>query len=168
IHCQVVKHGLGGDGYVNNEYPLNNLYKTLFIQLYSSSVNILSHDIEGFLSYPLMSLYRQVLQPLLHHDPKTLPRVSLSIRSAYVSLSLYIRLIFIPLSLSPRYSLALQLYTTPAHHLDSTWSSPLTTTSASTTTSATTSCRTSYIFIDLAQKVFNYMPDRSLVSLDLF
>ncbi|RID79636.1 LOW QUALITY PROTEIN: hypothetical protein BRARA_A02357 [Brassica rapa] len=62
------------------------------------------------------------------------------------------------------YSLALQLYTTPAHHLDSTWSSPLPTTSASATTSATTSCRTSYIFIDLAQKVFNYMPDRSLVS----
>ncbi|KAF3510143.1 hypothetical protein F2Q69_00001284 [Brassica cretica] len=53
---------------------------------------------------------------------------------------------FILLFLSPRYSLALQFYTTPAQHLDSTWSSPLNTTSASATTSATTSGRTSYIF----------------------
>ncbi|KAF3495537.1 hypothetical protein DY000_02055097 [Brassica cretica] len=35
---------------------------------------------------------------------------------------------------------------TPAQHLDSTWSSPLTTTSASATTSGTTSGQTSYIF----------------------
>ncbi|KAF3605185.1 hypothetical protein DY000_02046381 [Brassica cretica] len=54
---------------------------------------------------------------------------------------------FIPLSISPRHSLALQVYTTPAQHLDSTWSSPLNPTSASATTSATTSGQTSYIFI---------------------
>ncbi|KAF2554585.1 hypothetical protein F2Q68_00017538 [Brassica cretica] len=52
---------------------------------------------------------------------------------------------FILLSISPRYSLALQVYTTPAQHLDSTWSSPLNPTSASATTSATTSGQTSYI-----------------------
>ncbi|KAG5396515.1 hypothetical protein IGI04_018329, partial [Brassica rapa subsp. trilocularis] len=52
---------------------------------------------------------------------------------------------FIPLSISPRYFLALQVYTTPAQHLDSTWSTPLTTTSASATTSANTSGHTSYI-----------------------
>ncbi|KAF3585905.1 hypothetical protein F2Q69_00029634 [Brassica cretica] len=48
-------------------------------QLYSSSVNTLTHDTEGFLSYPLMSLYRQALQPQLQHDPRTLPRASLSL-----------------------------------------------------------------------------------------
>ncbi|KAF3484811.1 hypothetical protein F2Q69_00052095 [Brassica cretica] len=48
-----------------------------------------------------------------------------------------------------RYSLVLQVYTTPAQHLDSTWSSALNTTSASTTTSATTSGWTSYIFINI-------------------
>ncbi|KAF2579380.1 hypothetical protein F2Q70_00013340 [Brassica cretica] len=53
---------------------------------------------------------------------------------------------FIPFVISPRYSLALQVYTTPAQHLDSTWSSPLNLTSASETTSATTSGQTSYIF----------------------
>ncbi|KAF2581833.1 hypothetical protein F2Q68_00001098 [Brassica cretica] len=70
---------------------------------------------------------------------------SLSIRSASVSLSLYRR----PhnyLILFSTYSLALQVYTTPAHHLDSTWSSPLTTTSASATMSAITSGQKSYIF----------------------
>ncbi|CAG7871260.1 unnamed protein product [Brassica rapa] len=60
---------------------------------------------------------------------------------------------FIPLSISPRYSFALQVYTTPAQHLDSTWSSPLTTTSASATTSATTSGQTSYIFITPLQTI---------------
>ncbi|KAF2589275.1 hypothetical protein F2Q70_00039426 [Brassica cretica] len=52
---------------------------------------------------------------------------------------------FIPLAFSPRYSLALQVYTTPAQNLDYTWSSPLNMTSASATTSATTSGHTSYI-----------------------
>ncbi|KAF3510657.1 hypothetical protein F2Q69_00004639 [Brassica cretica] len=47
-----------------------------------------------------------------------------------------------------RYSLALQVYTTPAQHLDSTWSSPLTTTYASATTSATTSGQTSSEYFD--------------------
>uniref|UniRef100_A0A0D3BJU6 Uncharacterized protein n=1 Tax=Brassica oleracea var. oleracea TaxID=109376 RepID=A0A0D3BJU6_BRAOL len=46
-----------------------------------------------------------------------------------------------------RYSLALQVYTTPAQHLDSSWSSPLTTTSAS----ATTSGQTSYVFTKFAR-----------------
>ncbi|KAF2563591.1 hypothetical protein F2Q70_00015357 [Brassica cretica] len=127
---------------------------------------------ERFLSYPLVSLLRRVLQPLLQHDLKHFQELlSLSIRSASVSLSLYRRphsylivilhvpetlvskatfinllLKFIPLSISPRYSLALQVYTTPAQHLDSTWSSPLNPTSASATTSATTSGQTSYIF----------------------
>ncbi|KAG5384239.1 hypothetical protein IGI04_035709 [Brassica rapa subsp. trilocularis] len=105
--------------------------------------------------------------------PIILPRasLSLSIRSAYMSLSLYrqphsylivilhvpetlvskatfINLLFkfIPLSISPRYSLGLQVYTTPAQHLDSTWSSPLNSTSASESMSATTSGQTSYIF----------------------
>ncbi|KAF2581045.1 hypothetical protein F2Q68_00003819 [Brassica cretica] len=50
--------------------------------------------------------------------------------------------------MSPRYSLALQVYTTPAQHLDSTWSSPLTTTYASATTSATTSGQTSSEYYD--------------------
>ncbi|KAF2579973.1 hypothetical protein F2Q68_00006064 [Brassica cretica] len=119
-----------------------------------------------------MSLLRQVLQPLLQHDPEHFQELlSFSIRSASVSLSLYRRphsylivilhvpetlvskatfinllLKFIHLSISPRYSLALQVYTTPAQHLDSTWSSPLNSTSASATTSATTSGQTSYIF----------------------
>ncbi|KAF2548048.1 hypothetical protein F2Q70_00022517 [Brassica cretica] len=47
-------------------------------------------------------------------------------------------------------TLSLQVYTTPAQHLDSTWSSPLNTMSASATTSTitsgTTSVQTSYIF----------------------
>ncbi|KAF2548584.1 hypothetical protein F2Q70_00020065 [Brassica cretica] len=120
-----------------------------------------------------MSLLRQVLQALLQHDPRTPPRasLSLSIRSASVSLSLYRRphsylivilhvpetlvskatfinllLKFIPLSISPRYFLALQVYTTPAQHLDSTWSSPFNPTSTSAITSVTTSVQTSYIF----------------------
>ncbi|KAG5410791.1 hypothetical protein IGI04_007110 [Brassica rapa subsp. trilocularis] len=81
-------------------------------------------------------------------------------KKSYVSLSLYRRPIailyysplinllfkFILIFLSPRYSLALQVYTTPAQHLDFTWSSPLTMTSASATTSTTTSEQTSYIF----------------------
>ncbi|KAF3508623.1 hypothetical protein F2Q69_00008828 [Brassica cretica] len=46
-----------------------------------------------------------------------------------------------------RYSLALQVYTTPAQHLDYSWSSPLTTTSAS----ATTSGQTSYVFTKFAR-----------------
>lgn len=54
--------------------------------------------------------------------------------------------ILLPLS----HTLALQVNTTPAQHLDFTWSSPLNTTSASATTSAitswTTSEQTSYIF----------------------
>ncbi|CAG7887943.1 unnamed protein product, partial [Brassica rapa] len=51
----------------------------------------LTHATERFLSYPLMSLFRQILQPLLQYDPRTPPRTSLSIRSASVSLSLYRR-----------------------------------------------------------------------------
>ncbi|KAG5389224.1 hypothetical protein IGI04_030765 [Brassica rapa subsp. trilocularis] len=114
-----------------------------------------------------MSLLRQVLQPLLQYDPRTPPRasLSLSIRSASVSLSLYRRphsylivILHVPETLvskatcmdifyNNKYSLALQVYTTPAQHLDSTWFSPLTTMSASATTSATISGRTSYIFI---------------------
>ncbi|KAF2617954.1 hypothetical protein F2Q68_00040496 [Brassica cretica] len=119
-----------------------------------------------------MSIFRQVLRQLLQHDLEHFQELlSFSIRSASVSLSRYRRphshlivilhvpetlvskatfinlfLKFIPLSLSPRYSLALQVYTTPAQHLDSTWSSPLTTMSASATTSATTSGQTSYNF----------------------
>ncbi|KAF3562891.1 hypothetical protein DY000_02015301 [Brassica cretica] len=90
-----------------------------------------------------MSLSRQVLQPLLQHDPEHFQELL----SLY-KISLFINLLlkFIPLSISPRYSLALQVYTTPAQHLDSTWSSPLNPTSASATTSATTSGQTSYIF----------------------
>uniref|UniRef100_A0A0D3B680 Strictosidine synthase conserved region domain-containing protein n=1 Tax=Brassica oleracea var. oleracea TaxID=109376 RepID=A0A0D3B680_BRAOL len=90
--------------------------------------------------------------------------LSLSIRSASVSLSLYRRphsylivILHVPETLvskatcmdifhNNKYSLALQVYTTPAQHLDSTWYSPLNSTSASATTSATTSEQTSYIF----------------------
>ncbi|KAF3574523.1 hypothetical protein F2Q69_00060471 [Brassica cretica] len=119
-----------------------------------------------------MFIFRQVLRQLLQHDLEHFQELlSFSIRSASMSLSRYRRphshlivilhvletlvskatfinlfLKFIPLSSSPRYSLALQVYTTPAQHLDSTWSSPLTTTSASATTSATTSGQTSYNF----------------------
>ncbi|CAN6986332.1 unnamed protein product [Brassica oleracea var. botrytis] len=101
---------------------------------------------ERFLSYPLVSLFRRVLQPLFQHDPEHFQELlSLSIRSASVSLSLYRR----PhryLILLSTYSLALQVYTTPAQHLDSSWSSPLTTTSAS----ATTSGQISYVFTKFA------------------
>ncbi|KAG5393070.1 hypothetical protein IGI04_023033, partial [Brassica rapa subsp. trilocularis] len=103
---------------------------------------------------------------------------SLSIRSASVSLSLYRRphsylivILHIPETVvskptcmdifhNNKYSLALQVYTTPAQHLDSTWSSPLTTTFAAATTSATTSGQTSYIFIfdicSISQSEFFY------------
>ncbi|KAF3528700.1 hypothetical protein DY000_02042642 [Brassica cretica] len=128
---------------------------TIVMQKLSQPVNTLTATTERFLSYPLMSLLRQVLQPLLQHDPEHFKELlSLSIRSASVSLCLYRRphsyliviLHFIRLSISPRYSLALPVYTTPAQHLDSKWSSPLNPTSASATTSATTSGQTSYIF----------------------
>ncbi|KAF3571513.1 hypothetical protein F2Q69_00060472 [Brassica cretica] len=112
-----------------------------------------------------MSIFRQVLRQLLQHDLEHFQELlSFSIRSASVSLSRYrlphshlIVILHVPETLvskatcmdifhNNKYSLALQVYTTPAQQLDSTWSSPLTTTSASTTTSATTSLQTSYNF----------------------
>ncbi|KAF2575391.1 hypothetical protein F2Q70_00005504 [Brassica cretica] len=112
-----------------------------------------------------MSLLRQVLQPLLQHDPRTPPRASLSLYKISLRVSVSIQMthsyliviLHVPETLvskatcmdifnNNKYSLALQVYTTPAQHLDSTWSSPLNSTSASATTSATNSGQTSYIF----------------------
>ncbi|KAF3510216.1 hypothetical protein F2Q69_00004192 [Brassica cretica] len=62
--------------------------KTLF---YTSSVNTLTHATERFLSYPLMSLLRQVLQPLLQHDPRTPPRASLSLYKISLRVSVSIQ-----------------------------------------------------------------------------
>ncbi|KAF3520536.1 hypothetical protein DY000_02063383 [Brassica cretica] len=97
-----------------------------------------------------MSLLRQVLQPLLQHDPRTPPRASLSLYKISLSVSVSIQTTpelsysYSPCSRNPSlqgniYSLALQVYTTPTQHLNSTWSSPLNPTSTSATTSATTS-----------------------------
>ncbi|KAF2560725.1 hypothetical protein F2Q70_00017935 [Brassica cretica] len=135
------------------------------MQKLSQPVNTLTAATERFLSYPLMSLYRQVLQLLLQHDPEHFQELlSLSIRSAYVSLSLYRRIhsyliviLHVPETLvskatcmdifhNNKCNFPFLVYTTPAQHLDFTWSSPLNPTSASATTSATTSGQTSYIF----------------------
>ncbi|KAF3592544.1 hypothetical protein DY000_02022614 [Brassica cretica] len=94
-----------------------------------------------------MSLFRQVLQQLLWHDQDhtkelfSLNKISLCVcvyaddpRSYFIINSTFFNAYF------PRYSIALQLSTTPAQHLDSTWSSPLNISSASATTSGQTSC----------------------------
>ena len=60
---------------------------TLFIQLYTFSVNTLKRATKGFLIYPILSLLRQVLRQLLQHDQDTLESFSLSLRSSFVSLS---------------------------------------------------------------------------------
>ena len=73
------------------ESPLNNLYKTCLFSFYTSSVNTLTHATERFLSYPLMSLLRQVLQPLLQHDPRTPPRASLSLYKITLRVSISIQ-----------------------------------------------------------------------------
>ncbi|KAG5383266.1 hypothetical protein IGI04_034736 [Brassica rapa subsp. trilocularis] len=96
-----------------------------------------------------LSLYRRPYSYLIRilHVPETLVSKATCMdifhnnKCNFHFLGMLINLLlkFIPLSISPRYSLALQVYTTPAQHLDSTWSSPLTTTSALATTSATTS-----------------------------
>ncbi|KAG5400899.1 hypothetical protein IGI04_015506 [Brassica rapa subsp. trilocularis] len=85
-----------------------------------------------------MSLYRRLHSYLIVilHVPETL-----------VSKATYMDIFH-----NNKYSLSLQVYTTPAQHLDSTWSSPLNTTSASVTTPATTSEQTSYIFIHLRKQ----------------
>ncbi|KAF3493324.1 hypothetical protein DY000_02052299 [Brassica cretica] len=93
-----------------------------------------------------MSIFCQVATASARprHSQEFFSLYEISLCVVFTVINLFLK--FIPLSLSPIYSLALQVYTTPAQHLDSTWSSPLNTTSTSATTSATTSGQTSYIF----------------------
>ncbi|KAF3573279.1 hypothetical protein F2Q69_00063926 [Brassica cretica] len=77
------------------------------------------------------------LREWLHDGHETSPVTKLQILSLpTITLSLTTPMV---------YYFALQVYTIPAQHLNSTWSSPLSTTSASTTTSSTASWHTSYM-----------------------